>query len=57
MKFCHYKYLDTSENTHHTKSRYSRIAVIRESDLPFVSMDEYETNDHIPPSYGSYYIL
>jgi len=43
---------DTSENTHHTKSRYSKIAVIRESDLPFVSTDEYETNDNIPPSYG-----
>ena len=53
--YCHYDHLDTSENIQHTKSSHSKIAVIRESDLPFVSMDAYETNDNIPPSYGNYY--
>ena len=52
---CYYKYLETSENIQHTKSRYSRIAVIREGDLPFASMDAYETDDNISPSYGNYY--
>ena len=50
---CYYKYLETSENIQHTKSRYSRIAVIREGDLPFASMDAYETDDNISPSYGN----
>merc|ERR1712043_158913 len=34
-----------SDLNRHTHSRYSRIAVIREGDLPFITKDTDETND------------
>ena len=43
-----------SENIQHTKSRHSRIAVIREGDLPFANRDAGEKIDIDSTSYGNF---
>ena len=48
------KFLDHSGGIRHTESRHSRIAVIRESDLPFTKMGNYEKSDVISYSYGNF---